>query len=84
MRGHDSVNDDEHVRRQIGLSTAEERSFYWRLTGEQNLMFFARLHGLSDRTAKQRIQALFARLESRKSRDVVLVSFQREISSDWQ
>jgi len=63
VRGHDSVSADEHVRRQIGLSTAEERSFYWRLTGEQNLMFFARLHGLRDRTAKQRIQALFARLE---------------------
>lgn len=63
VRGHDSVGDDEHVRRQIGLSTAEERSFYWRLTAEQNLMFFARLHGLSDRTAKQRIEDLFARLE---------------------
>ena len=63
VRGYDSVRDDEHVRRQIGLSTAEERSFYWRLTGEQNLMFFARLHGLSDRTAKQRIEALFSRLE---------------------
>ena len=63
VRGHDSVSHDEHVRREIGLSTAEERSFYWRLTGEQNLMFFARLHGLSDRTAKQRIEALFARLE---------------------
>jgi ABC-2 type transport system ATP-binding protein len=63
VRGHDTVSDDEHVRRQIGLSTAEERSFYWRLTGEQNLMFFARLHGLSDRTAKQRIASLFARLE---------------------
>ena len=63
VRGHDSVDDDEHVRREIGLSTAEERSFYWRLTAEQNLMFFARLHGLSDRAAKQRIKDLFARLE---------------------
>jgi ABC-2 type transport system ATP-binding protein len=63
VRGHDSVNNDEHVRREIGLSTAEERSFYWRLTAEQNLMFFARLHGLSDRTAKQRIKDLFSRLE---------------------
>lgn len=63
VRGHDSVSDDEHVRRQIGLSTAEERSFYWRLTSEQNLMFFARLHGLSDRKAKQRIKELFAQLE---------------------
>ena len=63
VRGHDSVNDDEFVRREIGLSTAEERSFYWRLTSEQNLMFFARLHGLSDRKAKQRIKDLFAKLE---------------------
>ena len=63
VRGHDSVEQDELVRREIGLSTAEERSFYWRLTAEQNLMFFARLHGLSDRFAKQRIRDLFARLE---------------------
>lgn len=63
VHGHDSVAGDEHVRRLIGLSTAEERSFYWRLTSEQNLMFFARLHGLSDRTAKQRIKDLFAQLE---------------------
>ena len=63
VHGHDSVNDDEEVRRQIGLATAEERSFYWRLTSEQNLMFFARLHGLSDRVAKQRIKDVFAQLE---------------------
>jgi ABC-2 type transport system ATP-binding protein len=63
VRGFDSVRDDETVRRQIGLATAEERSFYWRLTGEQNLMFFARLHGLSDRTAKARIVDLFEKLE---------------------
>ena len=63
VHDHDSVSDDEHVRRYVGLATAEERSFYWRLTSEQNLMFFARLHGLSDRVAKQRIRDLFAKLE---------------------
>lgn len=63
VHGYDSVGDDEHVRRQVGLATAEERSFYWRLTSEQNLMFFSRLHGLSDRAAKQRIRDLFAKLE---------------------
>jgi ABC-2 type transport system ATP-binding protein len=63
VHGHDSVSHDEHVRRHIGLATAEERSFYWRLTSEQNLMFFARLHGLSDRVARQRIKGLFAQLE---------------------
>ena len=61
--GRDSVKEDEKVRSLIGLATAEERSFYWRLTSEQNLMFFARLHGLSDREAKRRIRDLFAQLE---------------------
>ena len=63
VRDHDSVEHDELVRRDIGLATAEERSFYWRLTSEQNLLFFARLHGLSDGLARQRINDLFARLE---------------------
>ena len=63
VRGHDSVTHDELVRREIGLATAEERSFYWRLTSEQNLLFFARLHGLSDRVANQRIKDLFQKLE---------------------
>ncbi|HEY8412839.1 MAG TPA: ABC transporter ATP-binding protein [Pyrinomonadaceae bacterium] len=61
--GQDTVRHDEQVRRRIGLATAEERSFYWRLTAEQNLMFFARLHGLSDRVARQRIKELFTNLE---------------------
>lgn len=63
VNGFDSVNDDEKVRMQVGLSGAEERSFYWRLTPEQNLTFFARLYGMKDRQAKQRIAALFAQLE---------------------
>src|SRR6185369_11801814 len=63
VHGHDSVEQDELVRREIGLATAEERSFYWRLTSEQNLLFFARLHGFSDRIANQRIKDLFAKLE---------------------
>src|SRR4051812_40650244 len=36
VKGHDTVKDDETVRRYVGLSGAEERSFYWRLTAEQN------------------------------------------------
>ena len=63
VNGFDSVLDDENVRMQVGLSGAEERSFYWRLTSEQNLIFFARLYGLGDRLAKQRIAALLAQLE---------------------
>jgi len=63
VRGHDSVRDDEIVRRNVGLAGAEERSFYFRLTSEQNLLFFARLYGLSGSTARQRIDELLALFE---------------------
>jgi ABC-2 type transport system ATP-binding protein len=61
--GFDSVRDEVAVRARIGLATAEERSFYWRLTIEQNLIFFARLYGLTDASARSRIAELLARLE---------------------
>ena len=35
------------VKSSIGYAINEERSFYWRLTGRQNLEFFAVLSGLS-------------------------------------
>jgi ABC-2 type transport system ATP-binding protein len=63
VNGYDSVRDDEKVRAQVGLATAEERSFYWRLTVEQNLMFFARLYGLNDAQARRRIIELVEQFE---------------------
>jgi ABC-2 type transport system ATP-binding protein len=63
VRGFDSVRDDGRVRAQVGLASAEERSFYWRLTIEQNLLFFARLYGMDDRSARSRIRELVALFE---------------------
>jgi ABC-2 type transport system ATP-binding protein len=63
VNGYDSVRDDGRVRAQVGLATAEERSFYWRLNVEQNLMFFARLYGLSDALARRRIIELVEQFE---------------------
>lgn len=63
VNGFDSVSDDNKVRAQVGLATAEERSFYWRLTVEQNLMFFARLYGMSDALARRRIIELVKQFE---------------------
>jgi ABC-2 type transport system ATP-binding protein len=63
VRGFDSVRDDERVRGQVGLASAEERSFYWRLTVEQNLVFFARLYGLGASSARRRIEELLELVE---------------------
>jgi ABC-2 type transport system ATP-binding protein len=59
----DSVKDEVKVRSLIGLATAEERSFYWRLSSEQNLLFFARLYGMKDNRARSRIIEIFEQLD---------------------
>ncbi len=63
VKGFDSVENEVKVRSLIGLATAEERSFYWRLSCERNMLFFARLYALDDKTAKKRITEIFEKLD---------------------
>ena len=44
--GVDVVANPGAARRQIGLMVGDEHSLYWRLSGTENLAFFAALHGL--------------------------------------
>ena len=44
--------------RRIGYVSSDERSFFWRLTGRDNLEFFGRLYGLSSKEAKTRSHEL--------------------------
>lgn len=67
VKGFDSVHESAALRRSIGLAAAEERSFYWRLTVEQNLMFFARLYGIPTREAQAQIAELLTELDLEKS-----------------
>jgi ABC-2 type transport system ATP-binding protein len=46
------------ARRNIGYVSNDERSFFWRLTGKQNLEFFGRLYGLSRTQVRRRIDDL--------------------------
>ena len=62
VAGYDVVRQVRQVRASIGLITSEERSFYWRLTGRQNLEFFAALYRLPAATAQTRIDELLERV----------------------
>lgn len=57
--GHDLLRQPQHVRNVIGFVNANERSFYWRLTGRQNLSFFASLWNLTGPEKTRRIERLF-------------------------
>ncbi|MDH3284665.1 MAG: ABC transporter ATP-binding protein [Acidobacteriota bacterium] len=56
VNGYDVVRDQRAARRSIGFVVSEERSFYWRLTGRQNLGFFATLNNLSGAERDTRIR----------------------------
>ncbi len=58
VEGCDVDGQADQVKALIGLGACEERSFYWRLTGRQNLEFFAAFHGLGPDAARGRIQQL--------------------------
>jgi ABC-2 type transport system ATP-binding protein len=66
--GRDAVRDGRAIRARVGLATCDERSFYWRLTAEQNLTFFARLHGLALRAARRRAGELLELLDLGEAR----------------
>ena len=61
--GHDVVSDAHRVRQLIGLVGGEERSFEGRLSGRENLEFFAALQRVPRDVARRRIDELLRRLD---------------------
>jgi ABC-type multidrug transport system ATPase subunit len=51
------------ARRLTGISLAQERSFYLRLTGYSNLLFYARLRCATEREARRQVASLEEELE---------------------
>ncbi|OGO31816.1 MAG: hypothetical protein A2Z29_08430 [Chloroflexi bacterium RBG_16_56_11] len=68
--GHDVVKKEHVVKKLVGLVSAEERSFYWRLTGRENLRFFASLYSLPGKIADKRIDELLKLVELTDKADV--------------
>ena len=63
------LRSGERIRAAVGLVVADERSFYWRLTGRQNLHFFAAMHRLFGREARVRVEEVLHRVEMRSMAD---------------
>lgn len=58
VNGHDTQKNNMQARRSVGYIMNEERSFYWRLTGIQNLEFFGTLENIYGENLKDRINHL--------------------------
>jgi ABC-2 type transport system ATP-binding protein len=56
--GHDVVRDARDVRRKVGYVFGGDRGLYERLSGLDNLRYFAELYGVPPRESKQRVAEL--------------------------
>ncbi len=61
--GADVREAAEEVRARIGVVLMGERSVYWKLTGRENLEYFAALYHVPRSIARQRIPALLEEVE---------------------
>lgn len=50
------LDNPQAIKARIGMVTSEERSFFWRLSAEQNLEFFAHLQGIPSALIPARIK----------------------------
>ncbi len=58
INGHDIIEDPIAARESIGITTGGERTLYWKLSGRDNLRYFASLYGLSSEQADERVDYL--------------------------
>jgi ABC-2 type transport system ATP-binding protein len=58
VAGFDVVKKADEVRRRIGFIFGGERGLYWRLSGDDNLRYFASLYGVDPSVSKKRIPYL--------------------------
>ncbi len=56
--GFDVVKQANEVRKRIGFIFGGERGLYWRISGEDNLRYFASLYGVDPDVSKKRIPYL--------------------------
>jgi len=58
VNGYDTLRHNNAARKSVGFVMNEERSFFWRLSGLQNLEFFAVLDNLSAADVRHRSEEL--------------------------
>jgi ABC-2 type transport system ATP-binding protein len=63
VNGYDVVKQANQVRQSLGTVLAGERSIYWKLSGRENLEYFAALYHIPPAIAKKRVEELIERME---------------------
>jgi ABC-2 type transport system ATP-binding protein len=63
VNGHAVTEEEDAVRASIGCMLMGERGLYWKLTGRENLVFFAALYHVKPSERRQRVQKVIDLLD---------------------
>lgn len=75
INGYDLAKDEKKIKSSIGLISSNERSFYQRLTGRQNLEFFASLQNIPSKILKGRMDEILHLVGLENAADVWVQSY---------
>ena len=75
VNGFDVVKQANEVRRNLGTLLAGERSIYWKLTGRENLEYFAALYHIPAAVTKKRVDELLERMEIKDRADELVEKY---------
>lgn len=75
VNGYDIVRQANDVRRSLGTVLAGERSIYWKLTGRENLEYFAALYHIPPAVTRKRVNELIERMELKDRADELVEKY---------
>lgn len=75
VNGFSTLHDNAAARRSVGFVFNEERSFFWRLTGLQNLEFFGALDNVTGDVLRERIHYLMNLVGLEEAADKVVSAY---------
>ncbi len=75
VNGLDTLQHNSAARKSVGFVFNEERSFYWRLTGAQNLEFFGALDNMRGAELQARIRELIQLVGLESAADKLLAGY---------
>ena len=73
--GHDVARDARAIKGLVGFVVIDERSFYWRLTGRQNLRFFGTMNNVRGRDQDTLIESICHRLDLSSALDMRVLQY---------
>ena len=75
INGFSIAKDQQKVRENLGVMLTGERTLYWKLTGQENLEYFAALYHLDSASAKSRILDLLKLVGLNERQDTLVENY---------